>query len=83
MATRSIRMQWLPVVSGAVAAMFAFAALPTAALADDALNPGPYSEDSQLSADAYSALGLTVTDDTGDAGTYAPYGNDENGAPPC
>lgn len=78
MATRPTRTRWLPVVFGAVAAMFAFAALPTTSLANDELSPGPYSEDSQLSTDAYSALGLTVSDDTGDAGTYAPYGNNEN-----
>ena len=78
MTTRLTRTQWLPVVSGAVAAVLAFAVLPMTALANDELNPGPYSEDSQLSTDAYSALGLTVSDDTGDAGTYAPYGNNEN-----
>ncbi len=78
MATCPNRTRWLPAVSGAVAAMLALAVLPTKALADDALNPGPYSEDSQLSTDAYSALGFTVSDDTGDAGTYAPYGNDKN-----
>lgn len=78
MATRPTRTRWLPVVSGAVAAMLAIVALPATALATDELSPGPYSEDSQLSTDAYSALGLTVSDDTGDAGTYAPYGNDEN-----
>ena len=58
--------------------MLACTVLPTTALATDELSSGPYSEDSQLSAEAYSALGLTVSDDTGDAGTYAPYGNDEN-----
>jgi hypothetical protein len=58
--------------------MLALAVLPATALADDVLNPGPYSESSQLSTDAYSALGLTVSDDTGAAGTYAPYGNDKN-----
>ena len=78
MTTRLTRTRWLPVVSGAVAAVLAFAALPMTALANDELSPGPYSEGSQLSTDAYSALGLTVSDDTGDAGTYAPYGNDEN-----
>ncbi len=78
MAMRPTRTRWLPAVSGAVAAMLAFAVLPAMALADDVLDPGPYSEDSQLSTGAYSALGLTVSDDTGDAGTYAPYGNDEN-----
>lgn len=78
MATCPTRTRWLSAVSGAVAAMLALATLPTAALADDALNPGPYSESNQLSTDAYSALGLTVSDDTGDAGTYAPYGNDKN-----
>ncbi|MDY3901946.1 MAG: hypothetical protein SOZ36_09810, partial [Atopobiaceae bacterium] len=78
MTTRPTRTRWLPVVSGAVAAVLAFAALPMTALANDELSPGPYSEGSQLSTDAYSALGLTVSDDTDDAGTYAPYGNDEN-----
>ena len=78
MATRLTRTRWLPVVSGVAAAMLAFAVLPATALADDALNPGPYSESNQLSTDAYSALGLTVSDDTGDAGTYAPYGSDKN-----
>ena len=78
MANRLTRTRWLPVVSGAVAAVLAFAALPMTALANDELSPGPYSQSSQLSTDAYSALGLTVSDDTGDAGTYAPYGNDEN-----
>ena len=78
MTTRLTRTRWLPVVSGAVAAVLAFAALPMTALANDELSPGPYSEGSQLSTDAYSALGLTVSDDTGDAGTYAPYGNDKN-----
>ena len=78
MATCPTRTWWLPAVSGAVAAMLAFVALPATAMADDALNPGPYSESNQLSTDAYSALGLTPSDDTGDAGTYAPYGNDKN-----
>ena len=78
MTTRLTRTRWLPVVSGAVAAVLAFASLPMTALANDELSPGPYSQSSQLSTDAYSALGLTVSDDTGDAGTYAPYGNDEN-----
>lgn len=78
MATCPNRTRWLPVISGILTAILALATLPTAALADDVLNPGPYSESNQLSTDAYSALGLTVSDDTGDAGTYAPYGNDEN-----
>ena len=72
MATRPTCTRWLPAVSGAVAAMLAFAVLSATALADDAVSPGLYSESSQLSTEAYSALGLTVSDDTGDAGTYAP-----------
>lgn len=44
MATCSTCTRWLSAASGAVAAMLAFATLPTTALADDVLDLGPYSE---------------------------------------